>query len=503
MSAQTVLKFIIALLPLFIIIVGILAFNQRGDRMAVVGWLLCVIIAVGIFKTDLNAALAASLIGFLKAFGISIAVVFTMLMIFIMKEKGCLGIISEFIKKLTTTIEGQALFIGVGFGTFLTSLGIVTPALFPPLLVAMGFNPFSAVAIAVLGYNATTSFALLALPITLPAEIGGFDAADFAFKITLYLPVVSVGISLAILWMVGGVKSMKKGMIPAIISGLAIAFSAIFFTYTEIVPLRIVGVASGLVTMAALLLYQKVVSPNKKSDANHTRTRNQIALKPLLIAFSPWIILTILACIISIESVGERLSEIGGEAEIIEIYGEKVDLNIFNQIYTWIFVSILIALPLLKPTKTQLNSALKLWVRRVWPPFIAYSVYFMIAFVMAKSAFEIQDGAFVQIGDFNDFNMNVIVGTSLASLFGAGYIFVAGSVGMMGAFAGGSAASSNVMFYGIQQNACKDAGVSGLTNEVNQQGFLKLDGDGGDFMTVYGAHAVACGAASNNPCKNQ
>ena len=75
--------------------------------------------------------------------------------------------------------------------------------------------------------------------------------------------------------------------------------------------------------------------------------------------------------------------------------------------------------------------------------------------------------------------MNVVLGSTLAAIFGAGYIFVAASLDLFGAVAGGSETSSNVLFLKIQRTAAQDVG---LTEP--------------QFMTVYGSHAVAGGIAS-------
>jgi lactate permease len=75
--------------------------------------------------------------------------------------------------------------------------------------------------------------------------------------------------------------------------------------------------------------------------------------------------------------------------------------------------------------------------------------------------------------------MNVVLGATLASVFGAGYVFVAASLGLFGAIVGGSEASSNVLFLKIQKTASEAVGLSET-----------------GFMTVYGSHAVAGGIAS-------
>lgn len=473
-------KFLLAFYPLLVILVGVALLRQSGLTMAFVGLALSIVLAVFQFNTPIEVALGASAYGFVKSFGISISVAATMLMIFIMREAGALGTVSKVIKQQVVGNEVQALYVGIGFGSFLTSLGVVTPALFPPLLIAMGFSPISAIAIAVLGYDPTTSFSLLSIPITLPAQVGGLNPIEFAFKVAIFLPLVSTGFAFAILWLIGGKKSMRKGAVPAVVCGLVLALACLgtvsidYFTGTEYIPLRIVGVIAGLSAMVSLYVYQKLRQPTTKAQKNI----DYPARKEILRAFSPWIILAILAAIVSIQQVDTGLKNILGNVENITIFAnQRIDLDIFSQIYTWIFVAILLSLLTLKPTRKQVKTSVTFWLKRFLGPFLAYSLYFSIAFVMAFSAMQIVNGALITVDSLQ--NMNVILGTTLASVFGAGYIFVAASLGLFGAIVGGSETSSNVLFLSIQKTAAQDIGLSS-----------------GGFMTVYGSHAVAGGIAS-------
>ncbi len=475
-------KFFLAFYPLLIILFGVAFLRQSGLTMAFVGLLITIILAVFQFGTPLEVALGASTYGFLKSLGVSIPVAATMLMIFVMKEAGALGTVSKVIKHQVVEDEVRALYIGIGFGSFLTSLGVVTTSLFPPLLVAMGFSPLASIAIAVLGYNATTSFALLSVPITLPAQIGGLNPIEMAFKITILLPVVSIGFAFAVLWVTGGKSSMRKGALPAAMCGLVLAFACLgavsldYFTGVEYVPLKIVGVIAGLCAMLSLLIYQKLRPPavGRQESADYP------AIKEIFRAFSPWILATILAAVISVPQIGVWLSGILGNSENIVVFAnQKVDLDILSQIYTWIFVAVFLSLFTLRPTKKQVKNAFGTWLKRFLGPFLAYSLYFCIAFVMAYSAMNIVDGVLTPSALYNELNMNVVLGSTLATLFGAGYIFVAASLGLFGAIVGGSETSSNVLFLNIQRTAASKIGLS----------------DTG-FMTVYGSHAVAGGIAS-------
>jgi len=475
-------KFLLAFYPLLVILFGVAFLGQSGLRMAFVGLIVSIVLAVSEFGTPFEVALGASAYGFVKSFGISISVAGTMLMIFLMKEVGALQTVSKVIKQQVVGNEVMALYIGVGFGSFLSALGVVTPALFPPLLVTMGFSPAASIAIAVLGYDPTTSFSLLSIPITLPAQVGALNAIEFAFKIAIFLPLVSTGFAFAILWLVGGKQSMRKGAVPAVICGLTLALACLgtvsldYFTGVEYVPLRIVGVVAGLCAMASLLLYQRLASARREI----LKTADYPSRGEILRAFSPWILLTVLAATISIPQIGKWLSGALGGLENVTIFADQtIDLDVLAQIYTWILVAVLLSLFTLRVKKNQAKSALGVWVRRAIGPFLTYSLYFSVSYVMADSATQIVNGMLVHSASYSLLNMNVILGATLAAVFGAGYVFVAASLGLFGAIVGGSETSSNVLFLNIQKTAADKIGL-------NHNG----------FMTVYGSHAAAGGIAS-------
>lgn len=502
-------KFSLALFPLILVVVGMVVFRLGGATMAVIGWVVAVVLAVVAFRTDLMVALLGSVEGLLKSLGIGVAVIFTMYLIFLMKEEGLLAVVSASLKRVARTREEQALFIGIGFGTFATSLGIVTPALFPPLLLAMGFTPLAAVAIAVLGYNASTSFALLSLPVTLPADVSpgltdgvGFTGIEFAYFICLFLPVISVAISYAMLWIIGGRASVRKGSVPAFIVGAAVAFSCLGFVAYEhltgntMVPLRVVGVAAGLLSMAALYAYQLaldrwrarrgLVAKHPPVDADGDLEEEKLQWGSVLRAYSPLIILTVLAAIVGIRSVGDFLSDLPGDLEVIRVAENKaVDLNILSQIYTWILVAIVISIAYLRPKRRVLAATNKVWARRIWSPFIAYSVFFAIAYVMAYSAMVMNDGEIVRGDHFDDLNMNVVMAAGLAAAFGTGYMWISSSLGLFGAIVGGSETGSNVLFMNVQYQTAGQVGILGPDGMINDK-----------FMAMYGGHGVAGGVAS-------
>ncbi|NIP34309.1 MAG: hypothetical protein GWN18_05175, partial [Thermoplasmata archaeon] len=214
-------------------------------------------------------------------------------------------------------------------------------------------------------------------------------------------------------------ESVKKGTVPAFIVGAAVAFACLgfvayeYFTGNTAVPLRVVGVAAGLLSMGALYAYQAgmdrwrerrgidVVDERVAADVEE---QTPIDWPTVLRAYSPLIILTVLAAIVGIKSVSEFLADLPGDWEVIKVAENKVvDLNILAQIYTWILVAILISIAYLRPKREVLAKTNKVWIRRIWSPFIAYSVFFAIAYVMAYSAMVMEGGAIVRGDHFDDF----------------------------------------------------------------------------------------------------
>jgi lactate permease len=479
-------RFMLAFYPLLVVLFGVALLRQSGLTMAFVGLILAMALAILEFQTSVYVAIGSAAVGFLKSFPLSISCVATMLMIFLMQETGALSIVSDVIKHSIQAEEARALYIGIGFGSFVTSLGISAPALFPPLLVTMGFSPLSSVAISVLGYSPTTSFSLLSVPITLPADVSksiigiAINRFEFAFKISVFLPLISIGFAFALLWLTGGKRAIRKGAVPAVICGVVLGFTSLgiasvdYFTGIEYVPLRVLGIIAGSFAMVSVYIYNKITTRTVHEDHMHSRPRRNEILR----AFSPWILLTALAAVSSVPQVNSWLSNLPGNLEKITVFADQtVDLDVLSQIYTWIFVAVFLSFFTLKATRKQVKNTFKTLSKRFASPFLSFVLYFCLAFVMAYSAMQVVGGNLVQLNP--EMNMNYILGVTLAKVFKGGYIFVAASLGLFGAIVGGSETSSNVLFMKVQKTASDTVGLNAA-----------------GFMTVYGSHAAAGGIAS-------
>ena len=473
--------FILAILPMLLIFIGLVLFRQSGTLMGVVGWVLTVIIAVFFFQTSASVALAASWEGVLSSFGISLMVLFSILQVTMMDVTGAISSITAYIKTVAAERYEQIMMLNVGFGTFLVSIGATPVTMLPPIMLALGFSPIAAVALPCLGYDPLTSFSLLAVPITLPASVFGLDVRALGITVAWFLPVISTGIALAMLWVADGIAGVKKGFFTALVAGLTLGLCAILFVH--ILPaaaIGLVGVFSGLVTVAVLFLMRKI--RGRPLDvagpaAIETAKEDRKGKMPLWKAALPWLVLVIFCIVISIPVIKSGLPSILGNMQKIPVLADQiVNLNLLSQAYFWVLISTLITAPILIRSKDEVGKITKLWLKRAWSPTLAAMVFFAIAYVMDWSGKSVINGALTFAPGASGMNINVVIGLVLALIFGFAFPLFSPMLGLFGSFVSGSETSSNVMFYGILKKS---------TDVLNL-----------NFLQVYAAHLVAGGIAS-------
>ncbi|NMB78300.1 MAG: L-lactate permease, partial [Methanomicrobiales archaeon] len=251
--------FALAILPILVIFAGLVFFRLPGTLMAILGWVLTIAIAVLFFNTTPMIALSASWAGVLSSFGISLMVFFTILQVTMMDLTGAITRITACIRSIASERYEQIMILNVGFGSFLVSIGATPVTMLPPIMLALGFSPVAAVALPCLGYDPLTSFSLLAVPITIPAAAFGFDAKALGCEVALFLPVISTGLALGMLWVADGFSGVRKGFSTAVIAGLTLGLSAILFV--NLLPssaIGLVGVFSGLVTILVLFIVRAI-----------------------------------------------------------------------------------------------------------------------------------------------------------------------------------------------------------------------------------------------------
>jgi lactate permease len=181
-------------------------------------------------------------------------VVTSLLQIFIMISTGALSRIVVLIKTVAPGDQViQIMIVNVGFGTLLAAMGATPVSILPPIMLALGYSSFVAIALPALGYDALCTYALLGVPVVVFAGLVDLPVNEVGGYFARFMPVISTCIALGMLWMVGKGPLVWRGLLPALLAGLTAGFIAIGMNSIRLIPLT--GVAAGLGVILVMLLY--------------------------------------------------------------------------------------------------------------------------------------------------------------------------------------------------------------------------------------------------------
>ena len=482
---MNILNILFALSPILLILTLLIWKRLAADSAGLIGWLFISVVAILIFHTPLSIILKSSLAGLLASFPITLMVATSILQITIMLETGAIARIVALIKTIAPKDQiVQIMIINIGFGTFLAALGATPVSILPPIMLALGYSSLVAIALPSLGYDALCTYALLGVPVVVFANIVGKPVAEVGFYFSRFMPIISTCIALGMLWIVGKWKLMWQGSVPAIIAGGTAGFIAILMNKVGLVTLT--GVAAGLGVIAVMLIYM-VATRKTIYDSSVLTEIDRIAISKLSIwrAISPWLFLIGFAVLINLPNLPFytlTFSKLAMPIEIISGAPEK--LRIFWQAYFWILVSTICALPFLKPSKSQLITSSKKWLKRAPRPMIASAVFFMIAYIYNQSGKNLN----WQLME-SSYNMISVLANGSAEAFGKFYPMVAPFLGMLAGFISGSETSAIAMLTNLHLSTAAKIGVGGIV-------VAAASGIGGGLASVISPAKLQNAAAS-------
>jgi len=455
---MTLLSVLFALLPILVVLTLLIWRRMAADTAGLIGWIVTMLTACLYFKTPLQVALTSSLAGVVASLPITLMVAASILQITVMMESGAIARVVALVKSVAPKDQiVQIMVVNIGFGTLLAALGATPVSILPPIMLAMGYSSFIAIALPSLGYDALTTYALLGIPVVVFAGFVGLPVNEVGGYFARFMPVISSCIALGMLWIVGGWKMLWRGFIPAMLSGLTAGLIAIGMNAVGMVTLT--GVAAGLgvilVMLVYLLLTRKPLWDKSVQDEKDRAAEKRISLWS---AISPWLFLTGFAILVNapfLPFFDLTFKTWSMPLEIIPGAPEK--MRVFWQAYFWLLVSTVLALPFLKTNKVQLNVSFQKWIKRAPRPMLASAVFFAIAFIINHSG----KGLDWALSDPNH-NMVVVLADASTAVFGKAYPFIAPFLGLLGGFVSGSETSSIAMFTNLHLSIAEKIGAAGL-----------------------------------------
>ncbi len=449
--------FVLAVSPVVVIFVLLAFLKRAADTAGFIGWAFTVAVAFFFFKTPPRVCLLASAAGVVESLPITLMVVASLFQMTLMMECGAVA-------RLVATVKGvargdqvaQILIINVGFGTLLTALGATPVSILPPIMVALGYSSFVAIALPALGYDALCTYALLGIPVVVFGSFTGLEPNEAGRFFARYMPVISTAIAFGMLYLVGRWKLMWRGALPTLLAGLTAGFVAVGMNRLGMTTLT--GVAAGAAVVLVMVGWV-LIRGRKLYDAGEATAADGAARArmSLAAAVSPWLILVVCAALTNAPRLPlfELLFK-KWAMPLAVIPGAPTKVRFFWQAYFWVAVATFLALPFLKPTAREFATATRKWARRAWRPALAAAVYFAVAFVINHSGKVADPGGWTLPTPAH--NMVYVVAHGAAATFGGLYGLVVPFLGLLGGFISGSETSSIAMLTKLHLDTAAMAG---------------------------------------------
>jgi lactate permease len=454
------LGFILIILPIILALVLLVYLKKAADVTGVIVWFLTLVIAIVAFQTDVGIALTASTAGIVKSFPISLMVATSILMMTYMQETGALQRLIVFFKTLGGGSRPmQILMISFGLGLFLVGIGATPVSMLPPVMLALGFSPMVAVALPSIGYDPLTTFALLGVP----AVVFTGEYSAWATDITLqqagsvfawFMPVVSIGIAISMLWIAGGRKLLlsREGLVLASLCGLTAGLIAI--VCNVLLPLTtLTNVFAGAAVLLVLFVFNRVrgkpILDRSTLDEKDKEVEQGMSIYRASI---PWVVLVILSLVTNmIPQIFQFLFVDLAFPVQIGAYPGIIDTRFLWQAYTLMLISTIVSMPFLKTDRDVLKRTLTKFRKRALRPVLAAAIFFAMADVMNFSGWVVGAGGVWLnptdlVNGLDPTNNMIFLLASMTAGLGLLYPVLAPFMGLLGGFISGSETSSIAMF---------------------------------------------------------
>ena len=197
---------LLALLPPTAVLVLMLVFRRHSAWAGTVGWLLALLVAHRAFGIGWQPMLWAQVRGLFTALKILSIVWGAFLFYRTTEAAGTIEALVAHLRHLSPSREAQVLILAWGFAAFLQGVGGfgVPVAIVAPLMVALGFDPMTAVLLPALGHTWAISFGSLGASILALSSVVEVAEGPLVVACAAFLALIALLAGWAVLRLSGG-----------------------------------------------------------------------------------------------------------------------------------------------------------------------------------------------------------------------------------------------------------------------------------------------------------
>ena len=247
---------------LFVLLGG---FRSKGHWASLIALALAAFLAVAVWQTPPARVLAAATRG--AAFGLFpiVWILVNALWIFRMTEvTGHFDVVRRSFASVSDDRRVQGVVIAFSFGAMLEALtGFGAPvAICSALLIALGFEPIKAAAVALLANTAPVPFGAIGTPVVTLSGVTGLPPDQLAAIIGRQTPVLALFVPLILIFVIDGRRGVREVWPLALVVGASFAIGQ--FLCSNFGPWALTDIAASLISLLAAVVLLRVWQPTQQ-----------------------------------------------------------------------------------------------------------------------------------------------------------------------------------------------------------------------------------------------
>ncbi|HKG66362.1 MAG TPA: L-lactate permease [Solirubrobacteraceae bacterium] len=470
------LSSLFALIPIVTLFVLLGGLRMAAHWAALIALGLAILVAIIVYGMPVDQTLLSASEG--AAFGLFpiLWIVWTAIWIYNMTEAtGHFAVLRRAFSGISNDQRIQAVIIAFCFGALLEALaGFGTPvAITAVMLIAVGFQPMKAAAVALVANTAPVAFGAIAIPIVTLSGLTEIPKEDLGAMVGRQTPFLALMVPLILVGMVDGMRGVRA-VWPAALAG-GFTFAVAQFVCSNYISVELTDIVASLLSAGAIIAMLRVWQPSEPllgetggtgprpaiagaatADARHeeeVRRRDDDhadSKRDVWEAFAPYIIIIAVFSIAQIGFIKTALADLtqsfewpgldilttSGEAPTSQTY----NFNWANAAGTLLLVSGLLTMVVLRISPGRALKVFGKTLDQLKLATLTVMTVLALAYVMNQSA------------------QTLTIGNWIA---GAGGVlaFFSSIIGWLGVAVTGSDTSSNSLFGVLQQQAAIKAGI--------------------------------------------
>ena len=357
------LSVIFAVVPLITLFVLLGGLKWAAHWAALAALVASLIVAIAVYSVPVGQAFDSALLGAIFGLFPIMWIVWNAIWIYNMTEStGHFAVLRRSFGRISDDQRVQAVIIAFCFGALLEALaGFGTPvAITAVMLIALGFQPIKAAAVALVANTAPVAFGAIAIPIITLSEITGLPKEDLGAMVGRQTPLLALFVPLILVGMVDGLRGVRQTWPAAVVGGLVFAVAQ--FACSNYVSVELTDIVASLLATGAIVALLQVWQPSepirgerfqrggpaiagaavadpameaeiRRKEDDHKDTKGEIAA-----AYAPYLIIIAIFGIAQIGPVKTFLADLGSEfswpgLDIRTVDGEAVASTTFK--FNW------------------------------------------------------------------------------------------------------------------------------------------------------------------------